>query len=96
MENTSSNSFSKFTFTLLKHYRTLEAHLPEDFFINTWSEYFYTLDNDVISILTRTATIDDYSEMIDILLANTVSFIFRNSVILSRCDHMYYDYFSVG
>lgn len=85
--NASSRTFSKFIFILLKYHHTLEAYLPDDFFINIWSEFFYCLENDVISILTRVAVFEDYSEMMDILLANTVSHFFGIFFILKLLLH---------
>lgn len=64
---------SKFLLVLLKYNNALKTLLPNNFLIDTWCSNCYTFNDDVIRAFIKVNTVEEYCEMMKILLVDTVS-----------------------
>lgn len=65
---------TRFLLVVLKYRRGLKSSLPIDFLLSIWYSHWPVAEDIVISALLKTANVDEYKEMIQLVLANMVSF----------------------
>jgi hypothetical protein len=64
---------SQFLLTVLRYIRELKSYLPDNFILNVWGCHWFMLEDEVFEAFLRRASLQEYEEVIKLLIAHTVS-----------------------
>ncbi len=77
-----SEAATRFLLVVLKFNKRLSSWLPENFVFEIWCSHWHIVEDTVLEALLKVASVDQYDEMLQVLLAHTVSKIFRKIIFI--------------